>query len=322
MPEVRRSPLAGAIRQAVPVLVAAALCVYLIRTVGWQAIDASFGRARFDWLVPATVVFIALDFWLETAGLWVLYSHTVVRTPYREIQVVRAVTQFLGVFNVWLSQMGTAVYYARRSGLPMTYLTGVQVLLALVDLTVAFLFAGMIVKPTGTQYDAIYMTAIAAGLTLFPVIFLARRYSEKKFNNLAAASVWFTGTGLRQIFAPIFLIPVADLLLLLFSRICRTPLRAAYLLVALLSFHVEVAAGTGLLVGTFTLLLGSIPLTPMGVGITQAAGLLLFAGLGAPGDVLAALFAFTAAQIAGSVVFGLYYLKGGLELMKLPPPTH
>jgi len=303
------------------VILAGVLSVYLIHLVSWQKVIDSVARARFDWFLPASVAFVIASFYLDCAGLWVLFSRTVMRTPLREVLIVRAVTQFMGAVNLWLGQMGMAYYYARRSNLPMTYLVGTFLLLFVVDLTDMFLFAGALIRPTGTRFNTAFMIAVAAGLMLLPLLLLGRWTSEKRLGGLKEASLWYTKTGLRQLFAPIFLIPTADLVLLVFSRVFRYPLRALYVVIAMWSFHVEVPFGTGLVVACFTLLLGSIPLTPQGVGVLQAVGLVLFESFGAPHDILAALFALSAATMAGHFLFGLYYLKGGLELLRTPPPA-
>lgn len=302
-------------------ILAGAISVYLILLVSPQKVVDSIARARLDWFLPASIAFVVASFYLDSAGLWVLFSRTVMRTPLREVLIVRAVTQFMGAVNLWLGQMGMAYYYSRRSNLPMTYLVGTFLLLFVVDLTDMFLFAGAVIGPTGTKFDTAFMISVAAGLMLLPLLLLGRRASEKRLGDLKEASLWYTKTGLRQLFAPTFLIPTADLLLLVFARVFRYPLRAFYVVIAMWSFHVDVPLGAGLVVACFTLLLGSIPLTPQGVGILQAAGLFFFESFGAPHDVLAALFAVSAATMAGHFLFGLYYLKGGLELMRTPPPA-
>jgi len=150
-----RTPWGGPLKRAIPLLLAAGICAWLGSLVGWDRVTVSVGRARFDWFIPASIAYVIINFWVECLGLWTLFTRAVVRTPLREVLIVRAVTQFMGAVNVWLSQMGMAFYYARRSGLPMSYLTGVYFLLLIVDLTVTFLFAGSFIKPTGTPFDPV-----------------------------------------------------------------------------------------------------------------------------------------------------------------------
>ncbi|MFA6032612.1 MAG: lysylphosphatidylglycerol synthase domain-containing protein [Myxococcota bacterium] len=302
----------------VPVLVAVALCSWLIQHVTWPALSESLSRGRFDWFLPLAIVYAFVSFQIETVGLAVLFTRTVIRTPLQEVRVVKSVTQFMGMLNVWLGQAGMGYYYSRRSGLPMTYLSGVFALLLYTDLSVMFLFCGMIYKPGGEPYQFLYASVIAAGLILLPLFLVARKVSEWRLGDLAKRSVWFTKNGSRQLFAPLFLIPIADYLVIFAARFIRYPIRAAFVLLSLRAFHVDLPVMNGLVVSSFILLAGSLPLTPMGVGVLQAAGLFLLHGLAPEADVLAGLLMVSVTVVTGNFVFGLYNLRGGIALIQNP----
>jgi len=234
----------------------------------------------------------------------------------KETILVRAITRFVGIVNVWAGNIGVSAYYARRGNLPMAYSSGTFLLLGYVDIFCVALFSGMIFRPVGHPHEMVLVICMSVGLALLPLLLLARWISGKILGGMDDQSYWFTRSSLRQLFASLFLIPVQDLFLLIFSRMAIYPLRAVYLILALKTFNVNASMGDCLAISAIVMLAGSIPLTLRGLGLLQAMGLFLLGWAGPQNDILAATLMVSVVLVAGDIVFGFYYLKGGLALFQ------
>jgi uncharacterized membrane protein YbhN (UPF0104 family) len=311
--------IAGKVRRAIPLFVALAICAFTIHAVTWGAVIASLGRARMDYFLPLSACFVLVSYYIDCAGLWVLILKSVMTAPFKEVILVRAVTQFAGSVNIWVGRLGMAFHYSRRSGLPMTYMIGVNVLLVYMDLACAFLFCGMVFRPAGGQLDTAMAVVTGSGLILLPLLLFSRMVSRWRLGDLKDQSIWYTRNGLRQFFAPLILMPFSDLLLLFVARVPHYPIRALYLVLALRTFNVQIPVSQGLVAAVFTAIVASLPVTPLGFGLLQAAGLLILGVFGEGADIVAALLMVSAMQFIGNISFGLYYLKGGVALMRSAP---
>jgi hypothetical protein len=305
-------------RRALPLLAAVVICAMVIKNAGWGAITDSIYRARYDWFIPLSVVYALLNFNLDCFGQWVLVNKSVLTVPLREVKLVRAVTQLVGSVNVWVGQAGMSYYFAKRSGLPMAYLGGMNILQWYTDLACAFIFCGMAFNPGGGPRDPWLALLIGAGITMLPVLLIARMVSRSRLGDLKGQAAWFTRSALRQMFAPIFMMPIHDFLMLFAARMPRYPLKAVYLFITMWCFHVEVPVRDGLVLATLAALSWALPLTPQGLGVLQVAGLLLFIPYGSTAGITAALLMVSMVHAVSIVIYGMYYLRGGMELLRDP----
>jgi len=311
-----KSAVAGIMGRLFPHLAGLTIVVYLVHRVTLGGLLNSISRAQFDYFIILSIAFVIIDFYLGCAGLRVLISKCITNTFMKETILVRAITRFVGIVNVWAGNIGMSAYYSRRGNLPMAYSSGTFLLLGYVDMFCVGLFSGMFFRPAGRPHEMLMVACMGAGLSLLPLLLLARWISGKMLGGVEDQSFWFTRNSTRQLFASLFLVPVQDLFLLIFSRMAIHPLRAVYLILALKTFNVDASLGDCLAISAVVMLAGSIPLTLRGLGLLQAIGLVLLGWTGPQSDILAATLMISVGLVAGDIAFGFYYLKGGLALFQ------
>lgn len=271
-----------------PWLLGAAIVIVLARRVPLDAFRAALGEGPHVQLALVDLAVALALLFLDTFATWVGLITLRLRWPLRRILAIRGATYVLAVVNYVAGQGGLG-YYLHRAGIPglraagtTLYLMGTTFATLLVLTTVSWAFGGHTVAPTiwwvllgGCAAFALYLIVIAiAPRALASLALLAPLFDARLRGHFAAVSAR---------------IPHVALLVLghWFSMLAwgiRVPFLEAITLLPVVTF------------------IAAVPISPAGLGTTQAAFVYFFS------DYIAKAThdACTASMLAFSIVHFVY----------------
>lgn len=307
-----------------PWLIAAVIFYYLFRAVPPVEVLKTIAAANIPLFVFYTIVYFVIMLFLDGAGLQWGICRFSTRVSFVETLLMRGATYLLMLVNYNLGQGGLAFYLKRTHNAPLFKTLGTVFLIAVIDLSIMILVAMAASLQTTVLYRGVNLSAVVLnlGLVYFTLLSLwivfwhfVDRPSAKKIVEwrplqwLIARHLFFAfrnASWKDYLKMTAYRIPPLTLVMfsfLLWSDAFRTPLP---LFVALLNTP-------------FILIVGTLPLTPGGVGAVQALCIELFRDYA--GGPLIASGQFTPDQILFSasllwgignalckVLFGLYCL--------------
>jgi uncharacterized membrane protein YbhN (UPF0104 family) len=308
------SAVASRLRSALPWLVAIAVLWYLFRRVPLgDALDAA-RNANLPVFIGAALLGVVAWFYLESSAFAYLFTRFNAPLTRREARSLRAVTYLLTPIN-WNLGTGAIILHLRRS-------KGIAALAA----TSSLLFYALI--------DGI----VLSGLALLGVRTLPPSPMVDTLGNVAR---WFFTVQL--VLVALFLLPLPNWSWhrrLRAVGVFRTHALATWRDVAVLlsirgvyfagfvlffwagtrAFAVAVPLSHLAAVVPAILLVGSLPITPGGLGTTQAALLYFFAPFGSDAQILAYGLSYPVALVAARIPLGLLYIRD-LALLRGSEPV-
>ena len=248
-----------------PWLVALAILGFLFSRIPRQALFQAFGAGPWvllglytfgQWLVILLADAYATSVSLAVAGF---------REKFSRIVLARGATYVVGIFNYALGQ-GALGVYLQRSGVHSLRAAGLMLFLMIVNLGVLLVIASCGFFAGGsTQMAAVNLTPLFAGLWLVMILYLAAIGLKPRILQTyqLLAPLWQAGLG-GHLRAAAGRLPHMLLLVLAYWGALRL-------------WDVPVPLSQGLSLVPVVLFVNAVPITPLGLGATQAAMVLLFA---------------------------------------------
>jgi len=264
------------LKNVLPWLVAAALLFYLFTKVPPEQVLRSLHHLHLPSFLGFGVVYFLIILALDTWVLSGVLSRFAAPVSFRELLPARCVSYLLALLNYNAGQAGMAVYLKRTRGLSFFKTLGCIFFVTVVDLywVIAMAFAGSFLMDIHLQgFQLQDWVRRVAGIALIAFV-LHLAFWRGWFGKILPARLHFgIGDWLRgkHLFQPFHHATVADYFKI---ALARFPIHAA--IVSSLWFLIRFAGGTVSfrdVVATvpIVLLVGTIPLTPGGLGATQLA---------------------------------------------------
>ncbi|HET9228732.1 MAG TPA: lysylphosphatidylglycerol synthase domain-containing protein [Thermoanaerobaculia bacterium] len=251
----------GRLKRWLPWGVAVALLAVLFTRIPFEALREALAHGSYLtlalYVLFEIVIALAPDAWATKEAL----AAAGVRKGFRELMLARGATYLLGLLSYLLGQGGVGVWLAKR-GVRAAQATGAVLLLMVSNGIVLLLIAG-------------------AGLLV--------SHSDKKLllvvgAGLAAVAVYLTAIGLRvewlrrwEILAPLFDAGLSGHLRAIVARLPHMLLLAVLHWGAFRIWGIGVPPEFGIALMPVVLLIAALPITPGGLGSTQALQVLFFA---------------------------------------------
>lgn len=304
------------IRKALPYIIGILLLGYLINVVSFTKFTEALSRGRYEYFIPASIVFFFLVFFIDVLGTKVLIDKSVMYTTFSEMLVVKSISGLVGFLNQAIGQMSIGYYYHKKSGLPFLYVGGALLLLLFIDIISLTITLGLNVKEEIISVSN-FIPYIIIGLILFIPIYLILRFFIMWIfkNDKLKVSTFLMSNKVGQLLGALILIPFTDLITILMVRIPRIFLKAFYMVLALWFFNIKIPYAEGLSLILLSLFISAIPITPSGLGTFQGMSLLLLEKYGERADILASTFASNVVFIIGQILMGLFYLNKGIFML-------
>jgi hypothetical protein len=286
-------------------LTALGLLAYLVQRASLADVVEAVKLAT-PWTVPLLVVLVLCVYLADALALGRIFGWFVARLSFREVLVVRGATYILALINYAVGQ-GTIAYFVHRSrGVPVMrgaaavlLVMGTNLLLLLFLTTAGLVLAPRIPGPVLTAVALAYGgLAVYVALMAWKPRWLAAR---PLFDVLLSAGL---GGHLKAV-----AIRVPHVLSLL-----------AFNYVALRGFGIKVPVAQATLCLPVVFFVAVLPVSPAGLGTTQAAMTLFFSPYAPEAKILASSLASTGIAIVVQALLGLVCLRNQLA-RNLPLPS-
>lgn len=285
----RGSRAAALARRGLPWLVAVFCLAYAFEVVPFRACLEALRQARVELFFPIATTAVLLWFLLESAAYARLFSRYNAPLSWREARSLRALTYLLTVIHWHVAKAAVVLRLQSTHGIGLVAGTSSLLLYQMLGIVILALFAGvgalLVPEMPGAREVATAALALAAGTTAALVLIRSDAPRLPLLDELRALPLF---RSLRRV-------ELADVAIL---GLLKTIYQLVFVLVYAIGLRAfglspsffEVMVGTAVLQAV-----GSLPISPAGLGTQQAAMLLLFsdpAAKGADGPALLA-FAFT-----------------------------
>jgi hypothetical protein len=295
-----------------PWLVAVGVLAFMFSRVSVIDTLAAVSQAAW-WTVPALAGITVVIFLADTFAIWRTFGWFLARLSYFEVMVVRGASYLLALINYAVGQ-GALVYFVHRSrGVPVmrgaaaVLLTmGINVLLLLILTTVGLFFAPQVPPALKTV-----VLVGHGGLVVYLALVVAKpRWltSRAIFDVLANAGI----TGHLKVMA---------------VRLPHLTSLIVFSYVSLRGFGVRVPVAQAILFLPVVYFIAVLPISPAGLGTSQAAMVYLFAQY-APGPnpkamILACGLVAQAVGLGMQVLIGLGFFRNQIarDLTRVPAPS-
>ncbi|WP_428264461.1 lysylphosphatidylglycerol synthase domain-containing protein [Haliangium sp.] len=308
--------LRARIRAWAPWVVAAAVLAFVGTSVSLDALLNALARVP---AIPFGVLIIVLTtatLMVDTLAIWLaLAAVTPTTAPrWRELLLVRAASALLSLLSYGAGQGGIVYFLYRRHGVPVEAGAGAVLVTSAASVLVVALAAGVGLLlgaiPDHPELSTVAWAALAILPTYLLVLVLRPRFLLR-----------------RRLLRHVFGVGVGALLRVLAARACHLGvlITGHWLAMRLFDIHVPVAVALLQLPAVF--LVGALPISPSGLGTTQAAAVALFApyatGVDADHRQATVLAYSLACHITGvAVLLLLGFLSWRhIERRSLPPTT-
>jgi uncharacterized membrane protein YbhN (UPF0104 family) len=304
-----RQALAEGARRWLPWLVAAAILAFLVREIRLEPLRDAFRHGAYVALSLFIVFELVVTLPVDTFATREALAAAGIFRPWSEVMYARGATYLLGLLSYVAGQGGMG-FYLVRAGVPVARSAGavlflliangiVLVLLGAVGLAVELARGGLQGAPAGLLLLTI--AAALGGTVVYGVL-------------IAARPRWLARYGLL---APLFEAGLRGNARAVAARFPHMLLLAVLHWLAFRIWGIAVPAVPGLALNPIVLLLSALPVTPGGLGTTQALQVLFFSpwAPGATGDDrAAAVLAFSLVHHAVNLV-----VQAAIGLACLPP---
>ncbi len=282
-------------RRWLPWLVALAILVFLIREVRLEALREAFRHSAWValslYIVLETLVALPADAFGTREALAVAG----IPRPWSEVLLARGASYLLGLLSYVAGQGGMGFYLA-RTGVPAGRSAGAVLLLMIANGIVLVLLgaAGLGIelgRLEGVRTDLLLLTIAAAlaGILAYLIVIAVRPRWLERYSLLA----------------PLFEAGLRGHLRAILTRFPHMLLLAALHWGAFRIWGIAVPPVRGLALNPIVLLIAALPVTPGGLGTTQALQVLFFSPYGSAPAVLAFSLVHHAIGLIVQAVVGL-----------------
>jgi hypothetical protein len=276
--------------------IALEILLYLFLAIPLEQVWAKFDEAYW-WAIPANAVIVLAVFLADSYAIKKTFGWFVAPLSYREVLVVRGATYLLALVNYSVGQ-GAIVYFVKRSrGVPILRGTAAVLLVMGINMLMLLVLASVGLFVTADVPKSMRMIVLGAyaGLAIYIGLVVARpRWLARRpiFDVLLSA-------GVRGHLRSMAVRVPHILTLLLLSW------------VSLAAFRVVIPVDKALLCLPMVYFVAVLPITPSGLGTSQAMQILFFSSY-APGATTDARSAtvFAASLLAQVVAFVIQFSIG------------
>ncbi len=283
------------LRRAVPWLVGLAIVAFIVARVPLAAFRQALEAGPHLVLAAVNVVLILAILCMDSASTWIGLVALSMRRPFAKVMAVRGATYVLFLLNYALGQGGFG-YYLHRTGVPALRAVGATLFLIGTNLATLLLVTAVAfaIRDADTAHVELWWTLVigcAAFLAYLLVIVAAPRFASR-----------------REVLAPLFDAGLRGHALAMLGRIPHVAVIVIGHWVAIRAWGIEVPFSVALTLMPAVVIASVLPISPAGLGTTQAALVYFFADY-APG---ATADDRTAAVLAFAIVYFVYGVLAAL----------
>ncbi len=291
------------VRRFGPWVAAAAIILALFMRIDvGDFFDALF-RADLSIYLPLICFFILAWFLIESLNLKALFRRFGHPIPYRDVMKIRGTTYLLMVINYSLGIGGIAFYLKRLKGIALSRAAGLVLFYNYSDVV-----------------SIAFMTAVGCAFTYRsdPVIKNLFLLSACFFSVYLLGAVIFRNLPDRLFLRKIKYLPVfklfheaklRDFLLIAIYRAVYFSTFIFFFYLGVRAFNMDIPLLTLAGVVPAILFIGSIPITPSGLGTVQAAMLYFFKSYSTEPNILAFSIVYSASILLLRMPIGMFYLR-------------
>ncbi|HEX5065924.1 MAG TPA: lysylphosphatidylglycerol synthase domain-containing protein [Myxococcota bacterium] len=288
------------LQRVVPLVVSAAVLVWLLRGVDLGAVAASISPRVALVLVPALLVYGAVTLWLEATSLSILV-HTRIGLGRWTAARIKCASYLLAIVNYALGAAALTVLLRRQTELPLTRSASLVILISMTDLAVVLGFAAFGAAQVANGAPDFHASlAVAALFALFAGLALLRMpRSLGPLDRIRSLSAF---DALRTV-------PLSDLARLLALRITFSITFVAICGAAFVAFRISVPIPELVAGVLIVALVAAIPIAVAGLGTSQAAFLYLFKAYAPPETLLAMSLVLSAGMLLLRAGMGVAFAR-------------
>jgi hypothetical protein len=295
---------AGRVRRLLPWAVAAAVLTWLFSTIPLDALRAALERAPMALVVGFVVVYSVLVLVGDALALWATFRWSLpdARLRYRDVLDIRGASYLLAVLHYSAGQGGIALFVARRAAVPIARAAGAVMLILGVN-AIAIALASLVGLSLGGAPENPTLRLVVIALAVgFPVYLAVIAWRP------AFLARW-------KLLAPLFDAGLKGHLVAVGARLPHLAWLLVGQFIAMRLFGIDPPFGQALTLLPLVFVVSVLPISPSGLGTTQATAVALFARY-APGDaaeqratVLACFLAMQLLALVVQAVIGVVFLR-------------
>lgn len=306
---VSESPTKGSSLKALaarvlPWAVAGFILWFLFQRIPLDDALAAAGKADLRLLVPAALSSVVVWFFLDSAGLAYIFSRFNAPLSFREARSVRALTYLLAVLNWNLGTGGIVLHMRHAKGTPVAQATSTILFYNSIDalILVSLVVGASFVLPEELGLASlqlgglVFLAALSAMLAVFisrwePPWAWLRRFMGLGVFHAHRQATWrdvFVVLGIRTLYFGVFV---------------------AFFAIALVAFGAAVPLSHVAATVPPILFVGTLPITPAGLGTQQAAVVYFYRAFAPEAELLALSFLFSIVFVILRAPLALFYLN-------------
>ncbi len=298
--------------KSIPWIIGSSVLVYLIWRIEPQSLIKALSNAQLLVYIPALLIFVYFSFLIDTQNLQALMKHFGHMFSFAESMVIRGASYLILVVDYTLG-MGSVIYFLKETRkIPLLQGTAIMIYYNYINQIALLLLAaaGYILLGMSLPWlsKGLILCILLLCLTIL-AIGVVKHSNISFINRLKKAA-------LMQSFVD------SSLQVYLLNTIYRTGYYFTYVLffyAAVKAFGMDIPFITLIAYVPLILLIISIPVSPFGLGTSQAAMLFLFKDYGSQPQILAFSLAYSVSVLLLRALIGAYYywiMAGRITLNK------
>ena len=288
---VARSRAGGLVRRLWPWLVGLAILAVVATRIPFDAFVGELGSGPHLVLAAVDLLVVSCVLVSDSASTWVGLVALRMRRPLREVLAVRGATYLLFLVNYALGQGGFG-YYLHRTGIPALRSAGATLFLIGTNLATLLIVTTIAWWVYGPEADLRTWYTLLAGCAAFAAYLVV---------IAAAPSV----LAQRQLLAPLFDAGIRGHALAMVGRLPHVSVMVVGHWAAMRAWGIPVPLGLGVTIMPLVVIASVLPISPAGLGTTQAALVYFLQDHAAKPVVLAFGVVHFVYGIAASLLVGL-----------------
>jgi hypothetical protein len=256
----------GLLRRLWPWLVGTAILAVVATRIPLAGFRAALGRGPHLLLASVDLAVVAMVLASDSVSTWVGLHALGMRRPLREVIAVRGATYLLFLLNYALGQGGFG-YYLHRSGTTPLRAVGATLFLIGTNLATLLVITALAWRAYGGGDPGLRWTLVGGCAAL--VVYLA------------VIAVCPGPLARRQLLAPLFEAGLRGHALAMVGRLPHVAVMVIGLWLAMRTWGFAVPFGEGIAILPLVVIVSALPISPAGLGTTQAALVYFFQGYAA-----------------------------------------
>lgn len=298
------APPTSRLRRLLPWAVAAAALTWLFATIPLESLSAALARAPMATVVAFVVGYVVLVLVGDALAIWVTFRWSLpdARLRYLDVLDIRGASYLLAILHYSAGQGSMAYFVARRGAVPIARAAGAVMLLIGVNAIAVALAALVGLALGGVPHNPTLRLVVLALACGFPVYL--------------AVIAWRPGFLARwKLLTPLFDAGLKGHLVAVAARLPHLTWLLVGQYIAMQLFGIHAPFGQAVTLLPLVFVVSVLPISPSGLGTTQATAVALFAQYG-PGDpseqratVLACFLAMQLLALLVQAIIGVVFLR-------------